>query len=422
MKRLAILIMVFLAMAVASCACATDMTVFASVNAISVYLENGQYGFIRNDGNRLTEAVFDHVTPFATVFDHVAFSDGCSIVCQGELWGVIDETGNTIIPCEYDDVYFAYASGTDKRFIVSKDGKTGILNEAGMPICDLKYDGIRGYYAGSAIVELDGLMGLIDLDGHIIVPPAWEWIYYMTDGWALVSFEVDGESHYSFVNRQNERMAQTYVWAEPFSEGLAFVMTEDSRTMIDPSGQPAFQNNWDDVHNVCSQALIGVCKDGRWGYVSPREEVIIPPQWDEAEPFSPEGLAKVKRNGLYGFIDVTGTVVIEPRWKESFGFHNGYAIVGDGQSYGIIDTTGEVVVPVVWPEVGYPSEGLISVQNADGLCGFIDLTGTQVIDCRFSFRDSFENGCALVVESETDQYIWINRAGEMVCPFASPFD
>lgn len=407
MKRL-VAMLLLVVMLGSTTAFSESIVMYAPHNGISICCRNGKYGFVRDDGEELHPPVFDEVN---------IFRNNCSIVCKNGLWGAIDKTGENIVPYEYDYVELAYSSETTKRFIVSNAKGTGILNEVGEPICELIYDSIRGYHNELAIVEFNGLLGLIDLQGDLVVSPQWEWIYYMTDGWALVSFEQEGETRYSFVDSKNERMEQTYLYAEPFSEGVAFVMDEDSANMISPLGKPIFDISWDDIHFSCSQGLIGVCKNGLWGYCSNNGDIIISPTWHNAMPFAPEGLASVKVDDKYGYIDECGRMIIEPFWATASDFSNGYAIVSDGNHYGLIDKSGSICIPPIWNDLQYPSEGLVAVQDSNGLWGFVDLSGKQQIDFCFSFvLSGFENGCALVIETESNRQIWINSFGEVVCP------
>lgn len=54
-----------------------------------------------------------------------------------------------------------------------------------------------------------------------------------------------------------------------------------------------------------SEGLVAVKKDGKWGYVSTSNKIIIPFLYDYASRFS-EGLGKVKRYGKYGYVDRYG--------------------------------------------------------------------------------------------------------------------
>lgn len=71
----------------------------------------------------------------------------------------------------------------------------------------------------------------------------------------------------------------------------------------------------DDI-DVSRGEAIAFCKDGLWGFVSKKGEVIIPPTYEHAKSFS-GGVAAVCVDGLWGFIDPQGEMVIEPVYKDA---------------------------------------------------------------------------------------------------------
>jgi hypothetical protein len=60
-----------------------------------------------------------------------------------------------------------------------------------------------------------------------------------------------------------------------------------------------------------SQGLAGVLINGRYGFINPKGEVVIPLQFEQVENFSEE-LAAAKINGRWGYIDTSGKFVIKP--------------------------------------------------------------------------------------------------------------
>ncbi len=163
------------------------------------------------------------------------------------------------------------------------------------------------------------------------------------------------------------------------------------------------------------------------------------------------GYAAVCRDGKWGYIDSTGNEVIPcfiPRKydvctdRQDYGFYrdNGYVRdFGDGmvavakevsgaqQSYdrqlkwGYMDATGRLVVDYIYDEAADFSEGLAFVYN-DTFCGFIDKTGTRVIDASRYAADgaiySFHNGLAYVMKGDDNgaKYGYIDRKGNEVVP------
>ncbi|RAV28911.1 WG repeat-containing protein [Sinomicrobium soli] len=84
----------------------------------------------------------------------------------------------------------------------------------------------------------------------------------------------------------------------------------------------------------CSEGLISVEKDGKWGFVDTEGTLVINFRDDivakENSPFYSEGLCRISevRNGIvfYGYMDRTGQTVIPAQFLNATPFHNGFAI------------------------------------------------------------------------------------------------
>jgi len=379
---------------------------YAVVNGISIYSQGGLFGYSKDDGSVLTKAIYDYVAPFRF---------GYAVVGQSNLLGCIDIQGNEVIPCKYDAIYYATDDSESMRFIVGKDKAWGVLDGNGGVICDVAYDMINGIINNNIIVEKEGLMGLVDLHGNLIIPMEWEWIYYISDGWAMVYLSDENDGSYTFVDTNNKAMQTNYAYVEPFNEGCAFVMDENESFFINTKGERVSFDHWDDTHSRCSQALIGVLKNNKWGYISQEGNIVIPPQWEEAYPFSQDGLALVRQGEFYGYIDKTGTLAIETMWPVARDFINGYAIVATETGYGLIDTTGEYVILPNWHDICYPAEGMIAIANDNNSWGFVDMKGQLVVECNYSFVDDYCDGCVRVWDSN-DNVLWLDKSGAVVCP------
>lgn len=379
---------------------------YAPVNGIVIYSENGKFGYAKADGPLLTNAIYDFATPFQY---------GYAVVGQANLLGCIDMQGHEILPCIYDAIYYATDDPNNMRLLVDKDGLWGVFDGKGNTISPVIYDMVNGVFNNNIVFEKDGLMGLLDSQGNIVIPNEWEWIYYLSNDWALVfiSNEFDGE--YAYVNAKNELMPAHFDYATPFAEGCALVGDEGEFFYIDTKGNRISPDVWDLMHDTCSQSLIGVLKNGKWGYISSDGTLFLAPQWDEAAPFSEDGLALVRLGEHFGYIDKTGTMVINAVWTDAYDFINGYAIVSTQEGYGLINTSGEYIVQPVWADIQYPAEGMIGVADDTGMWGFVDMQGQPVIECRYPYVDYFCDGCVCVWDTD-DHALWLDKLGNTVCP------
>ena len=106
---------------------------------------------------------------------------------------------------------------------------------------------------------------------------------------------------------------------------------------------------YDETSNVTFveeyENLVGVKKDGKWGYIDPTGATKIPFKYDEAGYFH-EGLAPVIIGGKCGFINKSGTLVIPLKYDYATSFTDGVAYVELGGKIGFINKTGVAIVPI----------------------------------------------------------------------------
>lgn len=223
--------------------------------------------------------------------------------------------------------------------------------------------------------------GCIDREGNIVIPPTFDRIY-------------------------------------PFSEGLAAFCDGDVMGYIDTNGRvvipPAYEHAF-----PFSDGLAVVCLEGKWkwGCVDRDGQMVIPACFDDLDSFR-DGMATAKINGRYGCIDPNGTYVIPPDYSASIFFAEGLACVQmDDGMFEYIDRFGNSAIDDNFEGAKNFSSGLAGVL-IDGKWGFIDTTGTIVIEPRFEkVLGDFNEGIAIVMFG-TDTYA-IDTNGKIAWPIAS---
>ena len=246
-------------------------------------------------------------------------------------------------------------------------------------------------------------------------------------------------------------IAPRFKQARDFSEGLAYVGTDDMNGFIDRNGKVIIKLEEN------QQLLSAGFQDGRaiirtsqgLGFIDRTGKVVIEPRYSHVLPFS-DGLAAVASGYLwkdlkYGFIDRNGQMVIPPRFEarveggpyaggyiDTSRFSEGLARVMVGGLYGYINKKGKFVIPPKVDLAGDFSEGLAYVVKNDKV-GFIDKQGRWVIPPRFaqgkkSIYKLFGDGLAPVALIIGDKTRWgyVDRTGKMVIQptfaDASPFN
>lgn len=304
----------------------------------------------------------------------------------GEQWGFIDTEGNVVIQ--------------------------PLLNSPGK------------FNAGLLPVNDNGLYGYIDTDGEWAIQPQFLYAAPFSEGVATIAMlDATGSCPiYSLINHTGRTLTTFRAdsgrgW--PFKNGAAIVGWYNQQyAVVDQKGDMVFETQFDQFYGDEStyqfifEGLIGVCVDGKWGFIDSAGEWIIEAQYEAVERFR-DGLCTVKIDGQWGVIDTTGQVVVEPAYDWYVTFSDDLACVEIDGKYGYIDKTGKVAIQ---PKFDYAydfADGVALARNDKGHYGLIDTTGNWVLEPCYMDATPFHYGLAAVTLDGTN-WGYIDKTGEMV--------
>jgi len=154
-------------------------------NKLSIYEENGLYGFVDNKGNVVIPCQFENA--------HEEFSEGLAGVCNDDsFWGFINEHGGLVIEYFYVDANpfsegFAAVSywnaDEDDSGVLDDDGVAwGFIDKRNNLIVDYKYAEVKDFKNGFAAVKnFQDCWGFIDKKGNELVQCQYSFVSDITD-------------------------------------------------------------------------------------------------------------------------------------------------------------------------------------------------------------------------------------------------
>lgn len=314
---------------------------------------------------------------------------------------------------------------SDNLFQVTKDGKSGFINDKGQVVIDLVFDGVSSFSEGLARIFVGDKVGFIDTKGNIKIPPKFDTVSGFSEGMASATL---GDKYGYIDTSGNFIIEPNFYRCWDFENGFALVMQEVVSTgcFIDKFGAIKL-NGRNFLVSKYSEGLINCSENGDWGFIDINGNFIIPPTYKYAREFS-EGKAAVspkKINGkankkeLYAFINKENEIIIPPLFTGAdIRFSDGMCAVWD-KGYGYINNSGQLVIPCDLYLGLHFSEGLAVVKpNGKGKeYGYIDKTGAMIIKPTFTLAESFENGLASVTigkKYEEFKYGYIDKSGKYV--------
>ena len=160
------------------------------------------------------------------------------------------------------------------------------------------------------------------------------------------------------------------------------------------------KKGYDTIGNF-HQGMASVKIDSMYGFINDKRELIIPCKYDEVSDFK-DGMSYVRIGSKWGLIDKTGEVIAPCKYSSIENFcvidEDSLARVKIAGKTGIINIKGEEIVPCEkYDNIHDFQYGLAVVENAEKKCGLIDaLKGTEVVPCIYNNIGKFKDGYAKV--------------------------
>lgn len=151
---------------------------------------------------------------------------------------------------------------------------------------------------------------------------------------------------------------------------------------------------------------------GKWGYITPKGEVLVEHAFKSAIPFS-DGYGAVEADRKWAIVDSKGAFVTDFLFESPPIFENGIATTKMGGKRGLVYAKqGFKFVPFTmeaW-NVRPLTEGLAKFEHK-GKRGFLDAKGRVRIPARYEDARPFRNGHAAVALGSWSQWILIDEKG-----------
>lgn len=436
---------------------------------VPMHNDKGQFGYgVKGSKEFTIKAQWDEARPFN---DH-----GIAIVRKDKSFGMIDKSGKPVgKPMGYSLI--TAFDGTD-LFLVAEGGnrvddtskiktrqticpygfrgslsypingaKWGLVRPDGSFQIEPKYQEISSQMEnGFLIVQLKGLLGVIDINGNSIFEPLYDamtpinnqgvaairnkktqkWSLISKKGSTIISEDSNTSSFYQFRNdfwgslndvSADSLLRNRELWYE--NDRLMPVMT--------------FSSSWvNSEHPYIAAQKVSKQKKGylkELGIFDIEGNEIIPFSAGLTYAFVPqEGIAVAHRDNQCGFYDIKAKTFTPVENRTYLPFKNGRSlsysnnsdfylvdangnrksdrydavsvakerfIVSKGSKQGLITFSGEEIIPVECMEVRDANDGIFAVRDNSGAFGYLDQNGGIVIPLEYADGSNFVNGYAI---------------------------
>jgi len=223
------------------------------------------------------------------------------------------------------------------------------------------------------IFNEDGSLGLVDLQGKIVLAPV------------------------GHLGKYNDFFIT-------FNQGISTIYNQNLKVV--------FRGKYDNV-TFGLQGNYIVKKNQKYGVVTANNQIVIPFKYDEI--YNLASGYKVRLNGKKGVVNNKGKLIIPLKYKDISQQNNCYKATLDGKE-GILSLENKVLIPFMYRELeldSFNSETLIIAKNEEDKVGFINTKNEWVISPIYTLASPFQNGLAFV-RDEQKKSMLINTKGEVV--------
>lgn len=241
----------------------------------------------------------------------------------------------------------------------------------------------------------NGKIGYMNENNEIIVQPQYSSgtyfgkdTYFGNEKYAAVSIENDSIEWFAVIDLKGNYFIS-------FEEGYEFI---------------GLKNTY--------ESWILVFKDGKYGYINKKKEVLIPLEYDNLGDFY-GGLAVAEKDSQYGFIDSTNCIIIDFQYDWASGFGNiqpdglRYAMVEKAEKTGCINNKGILVVSFLY-DFAYPFHRGIAVVKKDEKYGCVNTKGEILIPFDFEIINDSDDIIKARKEFTSKKEFYFDRQGTFI--------
>lgn len=377
---------------------------------------NGKWGAVGPHDEPRIEFKYDEIRHLYDTAQNYWSNSPYLKVKLGRKWGIIDTTGKTIIPAEFDGIEPIFLRGRYyfKTMMDYSATPAGLVDESGKLLLMPAYPFIGAFKNGFARVQLtDKCWKFINYHLEIFPELCFTEIHDYNNGMARVKTR-DG---YGFIDEMWQiQIPCQYSEAGDFHEGYARVLikypskllnlikAKRSWAIIDKKGEIVYNARAEYCSNV-NKGQVVVKKHGKYTLRTLKGKKVLPDNYSSIMECNVEGLYIVKdhkdRSALFN--DNGNMLLPFGKYENYAGFSEGLCYVS-GSSNGFIDTSGQFRFSFSCDETNGFSEGLAAVRIGKKW-GYIDTLGRWVIEAEYIDAQNFKNDFARV---KTDFYHYID--------------
>ena len=261
--------------------------------------DSGLYGIVDYSKNVVLENKYQEIKK--------VYGNDVYVVSQDGKQKVVNANGEDVLTEGFEEIS-AILKTKDQGVIYVSNGKYGVMTLSGEVKIEAQYDNLVEAKAGIFIATRGDKRGIIDFNNNEKVPFNYNTISYNEKGDIYIA---EDENITGYIMNTDFEIKQTGILIEINTDAGYFELRQN-----DEYAYYNFKFEKKDKKEILNNHTLYLDrKDNQYGYVDKEGNVVVEYIYDDATEQNEYGYAAVKKDGKWGAINSKGEVVQEPKYN-----------------------------------------------------------------------------------------------------------
>ena len=256
---------------------------------------------------------------------------------KGNLYGIIDFNKSMIFDNKYLDIKSIYSSN---KYAVKIDKNYRVVDKQGKILTDTEFEDVVDILGEQIIYTEKNKCGVITVNGEKIIKTEYEELQFINNNffiakknekYGVISSNGDLEIDFKYEEMKYSKLAGVLIAKKEnnqydlYDSSMNLKLTVNSVEMNDDymevqlAGETKYYNfkfEEKDIKSIfINNSLYISEKNGKYGFVDEKGNVVVDYKYDDATEYNKYGFAGVKINGVWGAINIKGEEIVEPKYN-----------------------------------------------------------------------------------------------------------
>jgi len=343
---------------------------------------------------------------FATLFVHFATAQPFFPVKMDKKWGLINAEGKLVQQPVYD------AIGEFKSFgyaIMQRNGMVGLLGRDGQEIVPPAYQDLKVLTPDLMAALQNDQWSIVNLKGNIVLPPGYDRAIALTEQY-LCYLE---NGLWGIVDRDGRKIVEcNYDQLSYHPDGYFLSRKDENLGVLSWEGEEILAPLYDDIR-IEEPGLIFFKKQNRWGMADCDSGIRIPAEYDFVDPVGREFI-RLRKNGQLTLYSLScNRTISHAEYDDCYLFSDRALLVKRNRLMGLLDACGQVLIPARYDEI-LPFNGNTFRVNFKGRWGIVNPDSGVVLPFEFDYLAPLKGNWSFV--RKNGKRGLVNAAGQLTVP------